>query len=98
MVKGKLPPQSGARVEAVEPHPQKAAIKFFFIVKNKAYSSLSLILAAQWNYAGLLVRPPTFHFVNCHFSIIRTRHIMQGILIIHFKHKPIEHFQKIYYR
>ena len=30
MVKSKLPPQSGSSLEAVEPHPKKGAIKFFF--------------------------------------------------------------------
>ena len=29
MVKRKLPPRSGSSLEAVEPHPQKGAIKFF---------------------------------------------------------------------
>ena len=31
MIKSKLPPQSGCSLEAVEPHPQKAAIKFFIL-------------------------------------------------------------------
>ena len=30
MVKSKLPPRSGTSLEAVEPHPQKGAIKVFF--------------------------------------------------------------------
>ena len=33
MVKSKLPPLSGSGLEAVESHPQKGAIKFFFKVK-----------------------------------------------------------------
>ena len=32
MVKSKLPPRSGSSLEAVEPHPEKGAIKFFFKV------------------------------------------------------------------
>ena len=31
MVKSKLPPRSGFSLEAVEPHPDKGAIKFFFL-------------------------------------------------------------------
>ena len=30
MVKSKLPPRSGSSLGAVEPHPQKGAIKFIF--------------------------------------------------------------------
>ena len=34
VVKSKLPPQSGCGLEAVEPHPQKGAVKFlsFFVL------------------------------------------------------------------
>ena len=31
MVKSKLNPPSGSSLEAVEPHPQKGAIKFYYI-------------------------------------------------------------------
>ena len=31
MVKSKLPPRSGCSLEAVEPHPEKGAIKLFFV-------------------------------------------------------------------
>ena len=31
MVKSKLPPQSGPSLEAVEPHSEKGAIKYFFL-------------------------------------------------------------------
>ena len=33
MVKSKLPPGSGSSLEAVEPHPEKGAMKFFLITK-----------------------------------------------------------------
>ena len=40
MVKSKLPPRSGCSLDAVEPHPKKEAIKFFFFFDNKSkYSS-----------------------------------------------------------
>ena len=36
MVKSKLLPRSGSSLEAVEPHPQKGAIKFFsFFLRKK---------------------------------------------------------------
>ena len=41
VVKSKLPPRSGSSLEAVEPHPQKGAIKFgcfFFMVTYIDYS------------------------------------------------------------
>ena len=34
VVKSKLPPRSGSSFEAVEPHPWKGAIKFFFKIPN----------------------------------------------------------------
>ena len=36
MVKSKLPLRSGSSFEAVETHPQKGAIKFFFFLKKKS--------------------------------------------------------------
>ena len=33
MVKSKLPPRSGSSLEAVEPYPERGAIKFFFLNK-----------------------------------------------------------------
>ena len=38
MVKSKLPLLSGSSFEAVETHPQKGAIKFFFFFKKKKVS------------------------------------------------------------
>ena len=32
MVKSKLPPRSGSSLEAVEPHPQKGALKFLKVL------------------------------------------------------------------
>ena len=42
MVKSKLPPRSDSSLEAVEPHPQKSAIKFFFLLSmvSKVFQKL----------------------------------------------------------
>ena len=44
VVKSKLPPRSGSRLEAVEPHPWKGAIKFFKIPN----SGVAVVHATGW--------------------------------------------------
>ena len=42
MVKSKLPPQRDSNLEAVEPHPEKGAIKFFLKKSNQNKESKNI--------------------------------------------------------
>ena len=49
MVKSKLPPRSGSSLEAVEPHPQKGAIKFLKVLKKIMSTGDDRIIAHSSN-------------------------------------------------
>ena len=44
VVKSKLPPRSGSSLEAVEPYPEKGAIKFFQSSETHEYPNENVVL------------------------------------------------------
>ena len=67
VVKSKLPPRSGSSLEAVEPHPWKGAIKFFF-QKRFFSGTMKFRFVISWPkfnfpfYIAISIR--SFHFPN----------------------------------
>ena len=72
VVKSKLPPRSGSSLEAVEPHPQKGAIKFFFFfiwwwVPSRTPKSQILMFSLKTRKSQLkhfMQKPIFLNFVN----------------------------------
>ena len=65
MVKSKVPPRSVSSLEAVEPHPKKGAIKFFFFffisMLSNAFFSVNF---EQISHIALVVSIVDFEQVN----------------------------------
>ena len=74
VVKSKLPPRSGCSLEAVEPHPKKVAIKFFFFIyKSAKVKSSKDKLGTAFHHKGLPAEetPLTAHLIILVDSVYR---------------------------
>ena len=79
MVKSKLPPRSGCSREAVEPHPQKGAIKFWFFLttdsplqksvciflRNKYFGNFELFIGKRVYFNVKVSKNKTFFAIKC---------------------------------
>ena len=68
VVKSKLPPRSGSSLEAVEPHPWKEAINFFFIYANKRFPQRSFLVINCVSEEVLTLKLKTFKTFNINSS------------------------------